>query len=327
MKTPLRTLLIGFTACLLFAATLACGAGAVTAPTALPTAPAPTPTLEPTLPTGPKPGHWEGTAPYVSFDVTEQGKIVNFALNAPFVTSTCYITIQSITVADNAFLVDAETFNESTFSMGIFVVTGQFDGESATGTHTVEFCGQTVSYSPQELDWQASWVGAATAPEPAATTASQPTLAPGAETYLSVYDPSAIFLGYGEYSVGTFKFSAEDPADNVHYGDPIAMHGVEYAQGIFAHAPSYMVYTLGNHPYTEFAATLGLLEHINCGDGVQFLVFLDGVEVYRSETLYSWSDPVTMSVSIAGSSELMLAVDSLSNNECDWAIWGDPILR
>jgi WD40 repeat protein len=169
---------------------------------------------------------------------------------------------------------------------------------------------------------------AAAAPptSPAQTTAS--TVQAG-WTFLSAFKPTVVELGYGVYSVGTFKFSSEDPADDVHTGDPIRMHGLDYPQGIFAHAPARFTYDLGGKSFTEFQATLGMLEKINCGDGVEFVLLLDDQEIYRSPRLQPWSTPLEIQVPLSSGSQLSLVVEmgNRSNKDCDWAVWGDPRLR
>jgi hypothetical protein len=159
-------------------------------------------------------------------------------------------------------------------------------------------------------------------------TTSPSTRSAGA-TYLSEFKPTAVKLGYGSYSVGKFQFSTEDPADDIHSGDPIVLHGAEYPRAIFAHAPSRLVYNLDNHHFTEFIATLGMVEKINCGDGVEFVVFGDGKEVFRSKVLRPSSMPMEVQVPIAGVTELTLRVEegARGDMDCDWAIWGDPRLR
>ncbi len=148
-------------------------------------------------------------------------------------------------------------------------------------------------------------------------------------TYLSEFKPTVVQLGYGTYSVGTFKFSSEDSADDIHTGDPIRMHGVDYPQGIFAHAPARFTYTIDGQSFSEFQATLGLIEKINCGDGVEFVLWLDGQEIYRSPRLQPWSTPLKVQVPLSPGSQLSLVVEagSHSNKDCDWAIWGNPRLR
>lgn len=144
--------------------------------------------------------------------------------------------------------------------------------------------------------------------------------------YLSELKPKKVSLGYGTYSVGTFKFSSGDAGDNLHYGDPILLAGVKYPHGIFAHAPSHLIFDIGGK-YTELTATIGLIERINCGDGADFIIRLDGTEIYRSPTLSATSKPVNIQVSVAGGKELSLMADEKDSWECDWAIWGDPYLR
>jgi hypothetical protein len=194
----------------------------------------------------------------------------------------------------------------------------------------------------EDRDWSAEWKGpstlpativpstvAVTKPIPTAEPSQTPVQTNTAVTYLSQFQPTVIELGYGKYSVGKFQFDSDDPADDIHYGDPIVFHGIEYTHGIFAHAPSRLVYNLGSHRYVEFIATLGLVEKISCGDGVEFILLLDGKEIYRSEVLYPWSAPVDIRVPITDGSELTLLVDAgiQGDNRCDWAIWGDPRLR
>jgi WD40 repeat protein len=150
-----------------------------------------------------------------------------------------------------------------------------------------------------------------------------------ATTYLSQLQPTSVELGYGTYSAGKFKFSSDDPADNVHYNDPIFLDGVESPHGIFAHAPSRLVYNLGSHSYIEFSATVGLIDKISCGDGAEFIVLLDGEEIYRSGVRYPWSMLMDIHVPISGGSELTLIVDPGpdGNSDCDWGIWSDAGLR
>ena len=308
-------------------------------PTPVPVAATATP-LPPTAPAGPRPGHWQGQQPYVAFDVTADGQIENFTLTAPFVSATCTLTLARIVVADDAFAVDAATADPQTAMLGKFVIAGQFaaSGETASGTHLIELCGRTLSLFPEEQPWQAGWQGLLSAPSelvptlaapPAVVTATPaaPVAAPG--TYLSDFEPKAILLGYGVYSVGRFAFSSEDAVDNIHEGDPMVMHGVEYPHGIFAHAPARFKYDLGQQVFTELSATLGLIEHIDCGDGVVFKVEQDGQTLYTSPAMYAWTPPVKMRVTLTGSPTLLLWVEpgNAGNPDCDWAIWGDPVLR
>jgi hypothetical protein len=265
------------------------------------------------------------------------------------------ITLGQVSVADNKFLVDAKTADKATASIGIFIIDGQFDGESATGTHKIEMCGRTVSLQPQARPWRAGWVGAAgalpptptpfvaaaatdaPAPVPPATNPPAPTAAlapaataPASGVYLAEYKPVTYSLGYGTYSVGTFTFSSEDPADNIRKGDPITFYGVEYPHAIFGHAPSRIVFDLGEASgFSELSATIGLVQHINCGDGVTFIVLGDDAEIFRSEVIHAWTAPTEIRVAIQGVRKLSLRADEgpLDDWACDWAIRGDPLLR
>jgi hypothetical protein len=310
------------------------------------------------LPSGPKAGHWEGTNPYVSFDVTDEGQVVNFMLNAPFVSTTCNIAIEQIPVDGSEFLVDAKTGDVEEASIGIFVIKGKFDGDTVTGTQKVEFCGRTVALYPEEQDWRASWASnritlvtettlptsvvakiIPTEPEPSPTPAPIPTdpePSPTHEpvvvkpTYLAEYEPRDVMLGYGVYSVGKFKFSSEDPADDIHIGDPMVIQGVEYSHGIFAHAPSQIDFNLGDaHSFTELSLTIGMIDKISCGDGVNFSIWGDREELYTSEAIYPWSEPVAVQIPISGIGVLTFFVDEgrNGNRDCDWAIWGDPVIH
>ena len=108
---------------------------------------------------GPKQGHWEGEQPSVSFDITSDGDITNFVMHAPFAASTCDITIAEVTVEDNEFLVDAATMSENESSIGIFTITGDFDGTSVSVTFQVSVCGTMMSLNPEAKPWNAQWKG------------------------------------------------------------------------------------------------------------------------------------------------------------------------
>ncbi len=290
----------------------------------------------------PKAGHWQGSNPSVSFEVTEDGQITNFVLSAPFVNSTCRLNIIKINVDGSEFLFDAKSGDQQTATLYIFTLKGAFSSETISGTYEIKTCGRTIALQPQEMPWKAAWrdsTAATAPPSPVAPTAViQPSLPAATKTltpeikksvYLGDYQPTTATLGYGKYSVGSFTFSSEDEGDDIHIGDPIIFGGVEYPHGIFAHAPSRLVYNLGSHAFTELSATLGMIEKIRCGDGVFFIVQADGAEIYRSKLRFPWSDPVEITVPVARVRELVLLVDTGGNDnlDCDWAVWGDPVLR
>jgi hypothetical protein len=146
------------------------------------------------------------------------------------------------------------------------------------------------------------------------------------QIYLSELHPQLATVGRGKFSVGTYEFTSPDPMDNINKGDPIVVHNVKYPHGLYAHTPSHLVYNL-NKDFFKLEVTIGLVDWIECGDGVQFIILLDGDEIYRSPTMLAQSMPIDVKVSVAGGHKLEFIVDQGENSHCDWAIWGDPTLQ
>jgi hypothetical protein len=321
-------------------------------PSATPIPPISTATPIPTSTPAPnrvETGAWETSIAFIindqtnlvslSFTVGENGDQIDswslFDLGAGQITMG-----GSVPIVDGTFKIQNISYTGNTKISqtieGAFVAPDKVKGTcefsyGSMGTHEGDWEGapkkKDASTSPATIVPESTV--AATKPIPASEPSQTPVQTNTDVTYLSQFQPTIIELGYGTYSVGKFEFSSDDPADDIHYGDPIVFHGIEYTNGIFAHAPSRLVYNLGNQRYTEFIATLGLVEKISCGDGVQFVVLVDGKETYRSKTLYAESAPVDIQISIVNGSELSLVVEmgASSDNGCDWAIWGDPRLR
>jgi hypothetical protein len=156
-------------------------------------------------------------------------------------------------------------------------------------------------------------------------TDSSKTAATPPPLYLSELTPLAAKVGFGKFSAGKYDF---DEVGEVKKGDPIILHGIEYAQGLYAHAPSQVIYDLQDG-YSELSVTIALVDTIQCGDGAEFVISLDGNQIYRSKRMASSSTPERVSVSIADGQRLILSTSSgpAGNLECDWTIWGDPLLR
>jgi hypothetical protein len=152
--------------------------------------------------------------------------------------------------------------------------------------------------------------------------------ASGPPTYLAQLEPETVKVGWGRFAVGVYESTSPDPADKMRKGDPIVVHGVEYPHGLLAHAPSQLVYDLGGN-FSELEVTIGLVDWIECGDGAQFIIRLDGNEIYRSPTMLASSVPIEVKVSVAQGQKLELLTDHgrAKNRYCDNTIWGDPILR
>lgn len=299
----------------------------------------------------PKAGHWEGDGPYVSFDVTDDGKIINFTLNAPFATTTCHITLGEIEINGNEFLVDAKTGSVEEASIGIFTIKGKFKGETISGTQKVENCGRTMALKPEEREWTASRVStnisqatvtsipttadiakvATQTPVPSPTTVPSPTPVPMSENavYLAEYPPMEMYYEFGTYSVGKYQFSSEDPEYDIHAGDPMVIDGVEYPHGIFAPANSFLLFHIGQkHGFTELTVTVSLKGSINCGSGVTFNILGNRQPIF-TQVIYPGDNPLTVKVPIETYNTRVgfLAKPFMKDAKCGWLILGDPFVQ
>lgn len=108
-------------------------------------------------PTQPKAGHWEGSDPTISFDITEDGQLTNLQMTVPYGGTTCKLYIPSITVqTDYSFTLDFTS--AETLSMGYIL--GVFHGTKASGKYLIKMCAQSISFVPGEdkdRDWTAEW--------------------------------------------------------------------------------------------------------------------------------------------------------------------------
>jgi len=138
--------------------------------------------------------------------------------------------------------------------------------------------------------------------------------------YLIDLAPVTVTVGY--WSLGAGLFPASDGGFSE--GQVLFSHGVTYPMGLFAHAPSRLVYDL-NGKYTRLETDI-MVQDSACGDGAEFVVQLDGKELYASSMLSAFHDPVHLSLDITGGKELILITLSGEDNSCDWTIWGDPYL-
>ncbi len=144
---------------------------------------------------------------------------------------------------------------------------------------------------------------------------------PQGAIYLADMQPLSASVGYWSLGVGTFPATDEGMVQ----GGMITSHGESFPKGLFAHAPSELVYNLGGL-YTRFHALINLKE-IACGNGAEFVVLLDGHEVFRSEVLTAESEPVEVSLDVTRAKKLTLRTDELGRNDCDATIWGDPYVE
>lgn len=157
------------------------------------------------------------------------------------------------------------------------------------------------------------------------TATSSPTIIPSPTpspfVFLSELKPTSSVVGHGYLGVGVYPFS-ESPAVE---GQPIYAHSTQYRHGLFAHAPSTVEYVLDGQ-YSKFTAYILMQDGVNCGDGVVFRVELDDRLAYESQPVHADTAPQKIEVDVSSAQLLELVVNSRSSGDCDWSIWGDPVL-
>ena len=154
---------------------------------------------------------------------------------------------------------------------------------------------------------------------------------PGAELVRAQPDPAngQAYVSISELeprlvqqSYGTLKY---DRAFNL---DPLTLKGLRYANGLGTHASSDLHFNLGGN-YDRFEADVGLDDSQIGGAGsVQFEVWVDDRNVYRSATLRAGDTPGKISVDISGGAILRLVVtDAGDGDHSDHADWAEARLR
>lgn len=142
--------------------------------------------------------------------------------------------------------------------------------------------------------------------------------------YLADLTPLSNKVGFSSLGIGLYPFSEGPWVD----GATIKANGVAYPHAIFSHAPSQLVYSLDD-AYSSFVSDIFIDGYDKCSGAAQFIVMVDGTEVYRSERLeyqYPSVEIIKVEVDVSGGKELTLITDSLGTNYCDVTIWGDPYL-
>jgi hypothetical protein len=140
------------------------------------------------------------------------------------------------------------------------------------------------------------------------------------DKYLLDIQPKSADVGMWSLGVGVFPENQSD----FEKGRQIATHQKIYGWGLFAHAPSRLVYEL-NGEYSLFKADI-LIEDSACGDGARFSVFLDGNKIYQSDVILPTDLPASIELDVTGGRLLELTTSIVQNMDCDWTIWGDPYL-
>ncbi|MBX3086305.1 MAG: hypothetical protein KF716_32010 [Anaerolineae bacterium] len=128
-----------------------------------------TTTIKAKSPTGivPKSGHWEGSDPAISFNVTENGIIINFSIALTlyaFATCTVWAPSDPAIEANKTFTFNDE-LDASDQSLGTLMnqVTGKFKtATSASGSMSIHFCtmdqGNVVMFEDAAKgNWTAKW--------------------------------------------------------------------------------------------------------------------------------------------------------------------------
>ena len=155
--------------------------------------------------------------------------------------------------------------------------------------------------------------------------------------YLSNLEPVSAEVGSARFGVGVWTYTEGD----VQEGSVIKSRGIEYPHGLFAHAPSTVIYEL-NGEFSSFHTKI-FVHGYNDGcdystsyspdknyyNGVIFIIYVDFTKVYESPRIKGTPPtiPVDVSVDVTGADALMLVVDEVEQvNYCDISVWGDPYL-
>ncbi len=103
-------------------------------------------------PPGPEPGHYTGTAPSVSFDVTGVQQICNYDITVPFGAGSCHIQPSGCATIINS------TFTFTQAELGaIYTIDGTFDTEThASGSYSVSMCESSLIFPPSTGVWDAN---------------------------------------------------------------------------------------------------------------------------------------------------------------------------
>ncbi len=139
--------------------------------------------------------------------------------------------------------------------------------------------------------------------------------------FLTELEPEYKSVGFGELGEGVYS-SSTDP---IVKGETIAVSGKSYPHGLFAPAPSVIKYDL-NGDYSSISGSILLHDGVQCGNGVLFSIKVDGTLKFASSVPKPGGYLKTYEVDLKNAQEIELIVSALDNEDCDWSIWGDPVL-
>jgi len=110
-------------------------------------------------------------------------------------------------------------------------------------------------------------------------------------------------------------------------GNPICLGGKQFERGVGTHAISEWRIDL-KRAARRFHAVAGLDDEAKGYGSVEFVVYADDREIYRSGVLKGDGEPVQIDLNVAGVRELILAVEEAGdNNRYDHADWAEAYLE
>jgi len=98
-------------------------------------------------------------------------------------------------------------------------------------------------------------------------------------------------------------------------GNTLTLAGVQYNEGIGAHAYTRLGYGLEGK-YKRFTALVGLDDEEMCSDGIRVRISADGKQLLETGDLHP-GKPQTIDVSLQDAQTLLIEADSLGNKNCD----------
>lgn len=122
-----------------------------------------------------------------------------------------------------------------------------------------------------------------------------------------------------------FDAAAPHRLDRSVLGGPIRLAGKPYAKGIGVRSKCELVFDAAG--FDRFEATIGVDDGAGDQASVQFIVKLDGKQVYDSGEMTSAAEPKPISVPLKGAKRIELIVDYAKRGDVqDYADWADARL-
>ncbi|QJR16030.1 PQQ-dependent sugar dehydrogenase [Usitatibacter palustris] len=122
---------------------------------------------------------------------------------------------------------------------------------------------------------------------------------------------------------GPFEKDRSNGEQGAADGRPMVIGGIPFNKGLGVHAPSDIRFNLGGTCSGVFVSDVGLDDEVGDNGSVVFQVYLDNVIAYDSGLMRGSEGRKSLSVSVAGKTELRLVVtDGGDGNGYDHADWG-----